>query len=460
MRINRSEQDKEQTQQTPPAPQAPQAAPEPAAPVQDSQPEPEPAASEPKPARPAKTTPEQAAAKIYDIEQGDEYEDYEDEEDERPRRRFPFGCLIVLILIALVGFGGYKVMQFYGELSGAGEMGIEQTIKVEQGSSIGAIASRLKEDGIIEYDWLFKQYVKYSGKADGIQYGEFELRPGMSYNEIIETLSVVIRRPTTNVTIPEGTTAVGVAQIFVNEGLVSSVDEFLACANGTDGSDFSQYDFWNQIPDNGRIMKCEGYLYPETYNVYSKDMDVYYYVDVLYKEFAAQTAGLMDTINEKGTTLDDVVIMASFIQEEAGMPEEDARVSACFHNRLETDDPLWSAHMLESNASSSFMYDSENNYLWNSPTAEYMGWVAQGFIPDDVLAIYDTYKVSGLPAGPISCPGYAAIEAALNPDPQFVEDGYFFFVTGHPNTDVAGQYFYAKTANEHSVNVEKAGWAY
>ena len=39
--------------------------------------------------------------------------------------------------------------------------------------------------------------------------------------------------------------------------------------------------------------------------------------------------------------MNDVVILASFIQEEAGMPAEDAKVSACFHNRLESDDPQW-----------------------------------------------------------------------------------------------------------------------
>ena len=281
----------------------------------------------------------------------------------------------------------------------------------------------------------------------------------MDYNSIIQALSQEARRPTTDITIPEGTTAVGVAQIFVDAGLVDSVETFLSCANGLDGSDFSQYSFWNEIPDNGRLMKCEGYLFPETYNVYA-DEDVYYYVDTLYAEFEKQTAALADTIAEKGTTLDDVVKLASFIQEEAGVPEEDPKVSACFHNRLESDDPLWAEHKLESNACSYITQDVENNYLWNSPTAEYYGWPEQGAIPEDVLDLYDTYRISGLPAGPISCPGYAAIEAALNPDQQFIDEGYFFFVTGHPDTDVAGQYFYAKTADEHQANVETAGWAY
>lgn len=436
MRINRND--------SPAANGAPQAQQTPAA--QEAKPQ----MSEPKKeAAPAKEKPKKKAEKEAYVA--------EEEETEHTKRRFPFGCLIVLIVLALVAFGGYKIFQFYGEIDGSNELGEEQTVTIEQGSSVGTIATQLKDAGIIQYDWLFKEYVKYSGKAGGIQYGDFTLRSGMDYNDIIQIISTEVRRPTTNVTIPEGTTAVGVAQIFVDAGLVDSVDTFLDCANGTDGSDFSQYSFWTQIPDDNRLMKCEGYLFPDTYNVYA-DEDVYYYVDTLYSEFQAKTESLTDTINAKGTTMDDVVKLASFIQEEAGLESEDAKVSACFHNRLESSDPLWADHKLESNACSYITQDVENNYLWNSPTAEYYGWPEAGSIPEEVLNQYDTYRISGLPAGPISCPGYAAIEAALNPDQEYLDEGYYFFVTGHPDTDVAGQYFYAKTADEHEVNVEKAGW--
>ena len=248
-----------ETPQTAPAPQ-PKAQPAPAPK--------KPKAEAPKPRRKPKPEPEY------------EEEDDEEEEEEPHRRRFPVGCLVVIIILALLGFGAYKGLQFYNEVDGGTDLGTEQTVTIAQGSSVSSIATQLKDEGIIEHDWLFKQYVKYSGKADGIQYGDFTLRSGMSYNDIIKTISEVVRRATTNITIPEGTTAVGVAQIFVDAGLVDDVDTFLNCANGTDGSDFSQYDFWNQIPDNGRLMKCEGYLYPETYNVYA-DEDVYYYVDTL-----------------------------------------------------------------------------------------------------------------------------------------------------------------------------------
>ena len=354
------------------------------------------AAPAPAPKRPVQPDPD--PQDLYEDAEGpDEYA--EDDDDEPVRRRFPIGLVVLVVILAIVGIGGWKVFQFYGEVAGDGELGPEQTVTIEQGSTVADITNVLKEDGVIQYDWLFKLYAKYSGRASGLQYGDFTLRSGMDYNTILKTLSVQqVKRKTITITFPEGYTAVAIAQKMEENGLCS-VDDFLACANGEDGSDFSQYDFWNAIPDTeGRLMKCEGYLFPDTYEFFTDD-SVYNYVNTFYKEFDAKTSDLWDTINEKGTTMNDVVILASFIQEEAGMPAEDAKVSACFHNRLESDDPQWAEHKLESNASSYIMNDSDNNYLWNSPTAAYYGWPEQGAVPDDVLAHYDTYRISGLPAG-------------------------------------------------------------
>ena len=67
-------------------------------------------------------------------------------------------------------------------------------------------------------------------------------------------------------------------------------------------------------------------------------------------------------------------------------------------------------------------------------------------------------KISGLPAGAITNPGIDAIAAALNPDQEYLDEGYYFFVTGNPNGDHPGEYFYAKTADEHQQNCIIAGW--
>ena len=413
--------------------------------------------------------PEAPAPQSRPEEEADEY-DAEDDGDERPRRRFPVGLGIVLVFAVLVAVGGWKGMQLYGELAGSGDsvMGEAVTVEVAEGANASSIADQLEENGVIQNGWLFKLYARYSGKASDLQPGPVELRAGMSYNEILDAISEQrVFRNTTTVTFPEGSTAVAIAQLMVDNGLVDSVDQFLACANGEsytekDGSqaqaDFSDYTFWAQMPDNpGRLFKCEGYLFPDTYEFFDDDT-VENYVRTFYNQFALETEGLQELVDADPddciNSLDDAVILGSFIQEEAGMAAEDYKVSACFHNRLE------SAGMpLQSNASCDIMQENDNNYLWNSPMAEYMGWVEAGAIPEEVLAAYDTYDhVAGLTAGAISNPGIDAIQAALQPDQEYISEGYLYFVTGNPEGDYPGQYFYAKTLEEHNANVTMAGW--
>lgn len=179
----------------------------------------------------------------------------------------------------------------------------------------------------------------------------------------------------------------------------------------------------------------------------------------MYSEFACKTAALADTIAARGTTLDDAVKLASFIQEEAGLESEDAKVSACFTTVLSPTTRSGPSISWNPTPAAISCGTARTTTFGTLPRPQYYGWPDQGAIPDDVLALYDTYSISGLPAGPISNPGYAAIEAALNPDQEYIDEGYYFFVTGHPGTDVAGQYFYAKTADEHYQNCVKAGWA-
>ena len=248
------------------------------------------AAPAPAPKRPVQPDPD--PQDLYEDAEGpDEYA--EDDDDEPVRRRFPIGLVVLVVILAIVGIGGWKVFQFYGEVAGNGELGPEQTVTIEQGSTVADITNVLKEDGVIQYDWLFKLYAKYSGRASGLQYGDFTLRSGMDYNTILKTLSVQqVKRKTITITFPEGYTAVAIAQKMEENGLCS-VDDFLACANGEDGSDFSQYDFWNAIPDTeGRLMKCEGYLFPDTYEFFTDD-SVYNYVNTFYKEFDAKTSDLL-----------------------------------------------------------------------------------------------------------------------------------------------------------------------
>lgn len=181
-----------------------------------------------------------------------------------PPKRGHKGCLVlvvlVVVLLAAAAFGAFSIMQ---DVNGRDQLGDEVLVTVQQGENSASIARSLKDAGVIKYPNIFRYYLKYTGKSANLQYGDFTLVQGQSYDSIIETMSQYAKRETVSVTFPEGITAQRFAQLMEEAGLCTA-EEFLDVANN---GDFSQYEFWNEIPeDPNRFMKCEGYLFPDTSN--------------------------------------------------------------------------------------------------------------------------------------------------------------------------------------------------
>ncbi|MDR3767730.1 MAG: endolytic transglycosylase MltG [Faecalibacterium sp.] len=361
------------------------------------------------------------------------------------RKKGGAGKILLVVLLLLFLAAGAAVRFAYNEIHGNGAPGsTEVTVSIPQGSGVAAIANKLKEAGVIRSAYLFRWYVGEKGAAAKLQYGDFELTTGSSYDALISTLSQYAKAETVRVTIPEGTTAIAIAQKMESAGLCTA-EEFLKEANE---GDFSAYTFWQYVPEDkeapNRFMKCEGYLFPETYE-FLKDDTVHNYVATFYAQFDAQfTAEMYAALKKQGMTLPELVTLASFVQEEAGN-SQDSNVAQVFRNRLAEGSPY---PRLQSNTSSHVQSDADNNYLWNWVAPYYGGW---DNIPENILAAYDTYSCTGLPAGPISNPGLAAIKAALEPQPdEEAKDAYFFV------TDLKGNYYYAHTLAEHNANCKTA----
>lgn len=361
------------------------------------------------------------------------------------RKKGGAGKILLVVLLLLLLAAGAAVRFAYNEIHGNGAPGTEVTVSIPQGSGVAAIANKLKEAGVIRSAYLFRWYVGEKGMAGKLQYGDFTLQTGANaYDAIIATLSQYAKAETVRVTIPEGTTAIAIAQKMEAAGLCTAED-FLKEANE---GNFSEYTFWQYVPEDkdapDRFMKCEGYLFPETYE-FLKDDTVHNYVATFYAQFDAQfTEEMYAALKEQEMTLPELVTLASFVQEEAGN-SQDSNVAQVFRNRLAEGSPY---PRLQSNTSSHIQSDADNNYLWNWVAPYYGGW---DNIPENILAAYDTYSCTGLPAGPISNPGLAAIRAALEPQPdEEAKDAYFFV------TDLKGNYYYAHTLAEHNANCKTA----
>lgn len=362
------------------------------------------------------------------------------EVDEKPKKKRRWGCLvIILIFVALIAAGIAAMVWAMNDVIGNRSRTIEaKTIEIEKGSYLKSISETLEENGIIRSALLFQLYVKFQQEAGALQYGTFELSSDMTYDELIELLKTEQKRDTVRVTFPEGIPAVQFAQRMEEAGLCTA-EEFLQVANE---GDFSQFKFWNLRDENpNQFMKCEGYLFPETYEFYQND-DVYNMVAKIYGEFDKRfTDEMYAKVEEMGFTLTEFVTLASIVQEEAGLPEHQADVAAVFMNRL---GPNSIVSLLQSNCSSYIQNDDDNNYINNTIAPACGGWEN---IPQEIIDAYDTYKTPGLPAGPISNPGMDALTNTLNYASSQYYGDYYFFVT-----DLAGTYYYAKTDAEHEVN--------
>ena len=353
--------------------------------------------------------------------------------------------ILLAVVLLLVLAAGAAALFARSEIHGSGKPGTEVTVSIRQGSGVAAIAQELKDAGVIRSAYLFRWYVGHKGAAGKLQYGDFTLQTGgYSYDGLITELSAYAKADSVRLTFPEGTTAIAIARKMEEAGLCTA-EEFLEEANT---GDFSAYKFWQYVPDNkeapGRFMKCEGYLFPDTYEFLTEDT-VHNYVATFYSHFDRQfTDEMYKELDKQDLSLSEVITLASFVQEEAGN-EQDSNVAQVFRNRLAEGSPY---PKLQSNTSSYVQSDEDNNYLWNWVAPWYGGWDK---IPENILNAYDTYNCTGLPAGPISNPGLAAIQAALAPQPDEDVKGCYFFVT-----DLSGHYYYARTYAEHQANCEKA----
>ena len=309
-------------------------------------------------------------------------------------------------------------------------------VTIEKSSSLSAIANTLYENGIIRNPTVFKLYADFSDMSYKLKAGTYELSPGMDFDDIIYTLiKGEAESPEITLTFIEGATVEQEASLLADSenGILDSKDRFLELCRS--GNDFASYDFIQAVIDqaDARDYNLEGYLFPDTYRVYS---------DASEEEVIAKQLTRFDEIftdeyraraEELGMSIDETVILASIIEKEAKTTDF-KKVSAVFHNRLNANMPLGSCATMQK-------VTGEAKYTFT----------------DEELAIdspYNTYLHTGLPVGPICNPGKDAIEAALYPDEEYITEGYYYFCLTTPES---GEQVFAKTYEEHLQN--QAEWS-
>ena len=292
------------------------------------------------------------------------------------------------------------------------------TVTIEKGSGASTIAKLLYEAGgegnvgLIKSKAAFKIYVDFTGKSSTLKAGTYVLSRNMDIAQMVDIICMGNpARQTVKFTIPEGMEIADIAERLVELNILQSKTEFLSLCET--GEAFSEYSFINAILQSDtaedRKYALEGYLFPDTYEVYTDASAKSIIAKMLIRFNEVFNDEYMARAQELNLSVDEVVALASIIEREAGVLSDFDKVSAVFHNRLEE------GMRLQSDAPLKYIHNTENVMDFTSEQME-------------VDSPYNTYKVDGIPIGAICNPGNNAIRAALYPSEEYMEDGYLYFV--------------------------------
>ena len=346
--------------------------------------------------------------------------------------RWMRALIALAVVLGVSVFLAFFALASAQDLFGLNKKDMEIEFTLPPGQSISQIAALLKEKGIIDQPFTFRVYAGLKNDADDFLPGDYALNSNMSYDQIMVKFRTPNSGKQEEVTLmfPEGVTLMEIAD-KLEENDVCKANDLYAYL---DAGEFPwEYEALADVPEKEyRFRRYEGYFFPDTY-IFYKGMSPEAVSRKFFSNFNNKIAGdLAEEIKTSKMSIDDIITLASLIQKEAAQVSDMKMVSSVFHNRMEN--PQMQLPRLESDPSIHYVEDDIKPFMsmTNQPMYD----------------AYNTYKCNGLPVGPICNPGMDAIEAAIFPE----QSDYFYFLS-----DKDGKFYFAKTREEHDVNIQNAG---
>ena len=313
--------------------------------------------------------------------------------------------LLLIILLAIFGLSFY----FLSLLRPIGKSTKIEIVLISTSRGDSA-ALQLEEKGFIRSFTAFN--IAYALKGNPkIEEGGYYLSKNMSTLKIIDELS-------------QGP---DLKQITIPEGLrKEQIGERLAKLMGWSNEELEK---WNNVYTKMKPEYEEGVYFPDTYLIPVKESGPLIAARFI-NNFNEKFAPYFDQAANKNIKWTTVLKIASLIEREAAGPSDMPLISGVIWNRLE------SGQKLEIDATIQYAKGKTNGQWWSRVSGK------------DIKTFdspYNTYKYAGLPPTPISNPGLAAIDAALNPKPT---DCFFYL-------HASGQIYCAATYEEHLENIDK-----
>lgn len=302
-----------------------------------------------------------------------------------------------LIVFFAAGIGFYLSLLKFAKLP-AGESTVEKVVAVKPGEGFKSISQRLFDAGIIQSPFKFSFLARIKGYDKRVKAGEYLFSARLTPAKILEMMvsgKVILYK----VTAPEGFTMRQIAAVVAEAGLTKAQDFLDAAGNSA------------RVKTAGiEADTFEGYLFPDTY-YFPKEIGPEKIVDTMVRRFnSVFLPEWKKRAEELVLSVHEIVTLASMIEKETGLPSERPLISSVFHNRLKK------RMRLESDPTVIYGIDGFNGNITRKDLA--------------AERPYNTYRIRGLPPGPIANPGARALEAALYP----ADTDYLYFVSKNDNS--------------------------
>jgi UPF0755 protein len=326
------------------------------------------------------------------------------------------GLLALLVIAAMGGLAGWLDSRISRPYSGRAPGKVY--VDIPRGTSRWGVSGILKGNEIIRDRAAFALFSFWHLRRP-LQAGEYYFDHPLNSKEVFWKIAdgkIFVH----SVTIPEGWTMYDIAAELDRQGICSREDFLSAARDPSPISDIAP-----------QARSLEGFLFPSTYE-FTRHTTCAQIAKRMTGDFRAVWERLVpdsSTQYPDGLTLLQVVTLASLVERETPKPEERPLVAGVFYNRLRRRD-----------------------LLQCDPTVQYAlqldGRPERSVQSRDLHfeSPYNTYRVRGLPPGPIANPGEASLRAALAP----AQTDYLYFVA-----NVQGGHFFSKTLAEHNRNVAR-----
>ncbi len=363
-------------------------------------------------------------------------------------------CLLLLALGAAAGAYAYYEAKSFLDTPANVALGQEERffyLIVEPGTSFDRVAAKLYEEGGISNDRYFKLLGRWKKATASIKAGEFEFHTSWKPEQVLDQL-VAGRSLLHRVTIPEGLPWWEVGRLLEARGFVK-FEDFETCVK--DSKLMRRYG----IP----FATAEGFLYPETY-MFNKSrtptsahaesavatmVQTFWSATATIWEEAAQKAGLQPAEGVEVTASGQIIAsfvplfarknpaevkrlitLASLVEKESAIADERPVIAGVYCNRLRINMPL--------QCDPTIIYGLGQNFK---------GPILRSHIRDGAN-LYNTYKIYGLPPGPICSPGLQAMYAAFKP-----ENNKFLYFVATGKAD--GRHVFSRTLADHNRAVQQ-----